>query len=107
MGGSSGRIVCLLVLKRVTEIIWLRIPVDKHVARSGVVRCISLGQSKCHARGFEASYVLFIFFNSGFTVIYLAVANTVVVTDMVTPNAMLTVSACQCKIARKLGIGSG
>ena len=37
---------------------------------------------------------LFLFVNSGFTIIYFAVTNTVVVTDMVTPNALLTVSAC-------------
>ena len=49
---------------------------------------------------------LSIFVNSGFTIIYLAVANTVVVTDMVTPNALLTVSACLCRIARKIGIAS-
>ena len=44
---------------------------------------------------------LILFVNSGFTIIYFAVTNTVVATDMVTPNASLTVSACLCGIARK------
>ena len=49
---------------------------------------------------------LSIFVNSGFTIIYFAVTNTVVVTDTVTPNALLTVSACLCGIARKITIAS-
>ena len=49
---------------------------------------------------------MFILVNGGFTIIFLAVANTVVVTDMVAPNAMFTVSACLCRIARKIGIAS-
>ena len=49
---------------------------------------------------------LFLFVNSGFTIIYFAVTNTVVVTDTVTPNALLTVSACLCGIARKVVIAS-
>ena len=42
---------------------------------------------------------LSIFVDSGFTIIYFAVTNTVVVTDTVTPNALLIVSACSwdCK----------
>ena len=102
VGGSSGRNVCLLVLKRVTKIIWLRIPVDKHVARSGVVRCIGLGQSKCHARGFEGSYVFVFFCQQRFYNYFLAVAITVVVTDMEVPNTVLAMSACLCGIARKI-----
>ena len=106
MGGSSGRIVCLLVLNRVTKLIWLRIPVDKHVARSGVVRCISLGQSKCHARGFEGSYVFVFLCQQRFYNYFLAVAITVVVTDMVAPNTLPPISACLCRIARKIGFAS-
>ena len=49
---------------------------------------------------------LFLFVNSGFTIIYFAVTNTVVVTDMVTPNSLLTVSACLCRIARKITFAS-
>ena len=55
---------------------------------------------------FGACYVLFTFINSGFTIIYLAVANTVVVTDTVTPNALLIVSACLRGIARKITFAS-
>ena len=42
------------------------------------------------------------FFNSGFTIIVLAVAITVVVTDMVAPNTLHPISACLCRIARKI-----
>ena len=49
---------------------------------------------------------LSIFVNSGFTIIYFTVTNTVVVTDMVTPNALLTVSVCLCRIARKIRIAN-
>ena len=55
---------------------------------------------------FGACYVLFTFINSGFTIIYLAVANTVVVTDTVTPNALFIVSACLRGIARKITFAS-
>ena len=55
---------------------------------------------------FGACYVLFTFINSGFTIIYLAVANTVVVTDTMTPNALFSVSACLCEIARKIAVAS-
>jgi hypothetical protein len=89
-------------------------------ARSGVVKGNGSCQSKCHARGFEAwfqdgrsrcwnfgaCYVLSTFISSGFTIIHLAVANTVVVTDTVTPNALLIVSACLRGIARKITFAS-
>ena len=55
---------------------------------------------------FGACCILFTFINSGFTIIYLAVANTVVVTDTVTPNALLIVSACLRGIARKITFAS-
>jgi len=93
--------------------------VNKCGARSGVVKGTGSWQSKCFARGFEAwfqagrmllefgaCYVLFTFINGGFTIIYLAVANTVVVTDTVTPNALLIVSACLRGIARKITFAS-
>jgi len=54
----------------------------------------------------ELVMFLFTFINSGFTIIYLAVANTVVVTDTVTPNALLIVSACLRGIARKITFAS-
>ena len=38
--------------------------------------------------------------------IFLAVAITVVVTDMVVPNALLPISACLCRIARKIAVAS-
>ena len=41
-----------------------------------------------------------------FTIIYFAVTNTVVVTDTVTPNALLIVSACLRGIARKITFAS-
>ena len=42
------------------------------------------------------------FVNSGLTIIVLAVAITVVVTDMVAPNTLLPISACLCRITRKI-----
>ena len=38
--------------------------------------------------------------------IILAVAITVVVTDMVVPNTLLPISACLCRIARKIAVAS-
>ena len=38
--------------------------------------------------------------------IILAVAMTVVVTDMVVPNTVLPMSACLCRIARKIAVAS-
>ena len=38
--------------------------------------------------------------------IILAVAITVVVTDMVVPNTVLPMSACLCRIARKIAVAS-
>ena len=106
MGGSSGRIVCLLVFNRATKLIWLGIPVDKYVARSEVVLCIGLGQSKWHARGFEGSYVFVFFCQQRLYNYFLAVAIIVVVTDMVAPNTLLPMSACLCRIARKIVFAS-
>jgi hypothetical protein len=57
VGGSSGRTVYLLALNRVTKLLWLGFPVNKCGALSGVVKGTGSCQSKCHARGFEASYV--------------------------------------------------
>ena len=38
--------------------------------------------------------------------IFLAVAITVVVTDMVVPNTVPSISACLCRIARKIAVAS-
>ena len=38
--------------------------------------------------------------------LFLAVAITVVVTDMVVPNTLLPISACLCRIARKITFAS-
>ena len=73
MGGSSGRIVCLLVLNRVT---------------GGV---IVIATAKPDVELLAVSRQIF-----------LAVAITVVVTDMVVPNTVLPMSACLCRIARKI-----
>ena len=38
--------------------------------------------------------------------LFLAVAITDVVTDMVVPNTLLPISACLCRIARKIAVAS-
>ena len=77
MEGSSGRNVCLLVLNRVT---------------GGV---IVIATAKPDVELLAVSRQLF-----------LAVAITVVVTDMVVPNTVLPMSACLCRIARKISFAS-
>ena len=77
MGGSSGRNVCLLVLNRVT---------------GGVI-------ALCRR---QAGRMLLAVSRQ----IFLAVAITVVVTDMVVPNTVLPMSACLCRIARKIAVAS-
>ena len=77
MGGSSGRNVCLLVLNRVTG--------------SVVALCRR-----------QAGRMLLAVSRQTF----LAVAITVVVTDMVVPNTVLPMSACLCGIARKITFAS-
>ena len=72
MGGSSGRIVRLLVLNRVTVVLLFLVAAKPDVELLAVSRQI-----------------------------FLAVAITVVVTDMVAPNTLLPISACLCRIARK------
>ena len=44
--------------------------------------------------------------SASFTIIYFLVTNTVVVTAMVTPNALLIISACLCGISRKIALAS-
>ena len=73
MGGSSGRNICLLVLHRVT------------------VGAIALCRRQAGRMLLAVSRQ-----------IILAVAITVVVTDMVVPNTVLPMSACLCGIARKI-----
>ena len=77
VGGSSGRIVCLLVLNRVTG--------------SAIALCRR-----------QAGRMLLAVSRQ----IFLAVAITVVVTDMVVPNTVLPISACLCRIARKITFAS-
>jgi hypothetical protein len=77
VGGSSGRIVCLLVLNRVTGSV------------------IALCRRQAGRMLLAVSRQIF-----------LAVAITVVVTDMVVPNTVLPMSACLCGIARKIAVAS-
>ena len=77
MGGSSGRIVCLLVLNRVTG------SLVRFVTAKPDVELLPVSRQ-----------------------IFLAVAITVVVTDMVVPNTLLPISACLCRIARKITFAS-
>ena len=65
-----------------------------------------LPDSSVMREGLKLVMVLFLFVNGGFTIIYFTVTNTVVVTDTVTPNALLTVSASLCGIARKITFAS-
>ena len=73
MGGSSGRNVCLLVLNRV----------------AGGVIVIATAKPAFSLLAVSRQ-------------VFLAVAITVVVTDMVVPNTVLSMSACLYGIARKI-----
>ena len=77
MGGASGRNICLLVLNRVTGSV------------------VALCRRQAGRMLLAVSRQLF-----------LAVAITVVVTDMVVPNTLLPISACLCRIARKIAVAS-
>ena len=77
VGGSSGKIVCLLVLNRVTGSLLRFVTAKPDVELLAVSRQI-----------------------------FLAVAITVVVTDMVVPNTLPPMSACLCGIARKITLAS-
>ena len=72
VGGSSGRTIYLLVLNRVTGLLLRFVTVKPDVELLAVSRQI-----------------------------FLAVAITVVVTDMVVPNTVLPISACLCMNCKK------
>ena len=69
-------------------------------------RATALANPSVMRVGSKRVMFLSIFVNSGFTLIYFAVKHAIVVTDMVTPNALPTVSACLCGTARNIGFAS-